>query len=547
MIKNYSLLLLAGSLAFGQSTQLTGQSALAVNEVVPFTSAIAFQGVAETQAFYGEAEYEVFPDTQDGILDKPIILVDGFDPSDSRNTSMIYQMLNYGGGQNLADDLRAQGFDIIILNFPNYTRATDGAQIAGGADYIQRNAMNLVELLETVNAAKVGDEKNVVIGPSMGGLISRYALRYMEMNGMEHDTRLYLSFDSPHKGANFPIGFQHLFNYMANGPLGDPTLAEMIDTMLKSPASNQMLIDHLDGHLAAGDAVEFNPAITLPTGKPAFRNAFQSELDAMGFPQTTRNVAISNGSGSDAANGTPGQVVMNHTFYMDASTRGIVNLNFTPYAGQTSQVSRFRGEINLVFFWLTIYDSAASSQAPAASDGLDAGPGGRFNFSSLADEAAGSGMMEEFFNNLQISYFNFIPTFSSLAVENVTNWHMTVDASQTPFDAVYIPAENENHVTLTPENVAFALSEILVPLGINKNELKGIVVRNPFGNSFDIYSGTTLPNTSITVVDMLGKTVFEQHGLTLDGVVSIPVELNSGMYFMTIENGGKSVVKKIVK
>ena len=74
--------------------------------------------------------------------------------------------------------------------------------------------MLLVELIKSINDQKVGDYENVVIGPSMGGLISRYALNYMESIGVDHETRLYVSFDTPHAGANVPIGFQHMFNHL---------------------------------------------------------------------------------------------------------------------------------------------------------------------------------------------------------------------------------------------------------------------------------------------------------------------------------------------
>ena len=102
----------------------------------------------------------------------------------------------------MADILRLEGYDIVILNAPVYT--TDGKLIDGGADYIQRNALVLVELINFLNAEKVGDEELVVLGPSMGGLIARYGLSYMEQNSIEHETRLYISFDSPHRGANIP-------------------------------------------------------------------------------------------------------------------------------------------------------------------------------------------------------------------------------------------------------------------------------------------------------------------------------------------------------
>src|SRR5690606_16835698 len=93
----------------------------------------------------------------------------------------------------------------------------NGNLIDGGADYIERNALSLVTLIETINAQKVGSEKNVLIGPSMGGLITRYALKYMENNNLDHDSRLWISVDSPHNGANVAMSVQYLVNYLGYG------------------------------------------------------------------------------------------------------------------------------------------------------------------------------------------------------------------------------------------------------------------------------------------------------------------------------------------
>ena len=129
-------------------------------------ASIPFQGYDETQAYFGEGEYEIFIDSANEVLDKPIIILDGFDPGDSRDIAGLYNSLNFGG-QNMADILRSEGFDIVVLNAPSYT--TGGKDIDGGSDYIQRNAMVLVALIDLLNSQKVGDEELVVLGPSMGG------------------------------------------------------------------------------------------------------------------------------------------------------------------------------------------------------------------------------------------------------------------------------------------------------------------------------------------------------------------------------------------
>lgn len=525
---------------------------LAPNAITSITATVGYQGFGETQAFVGQGEYELFLDTTTGVLDKPIFLVDGFDPGDSRNSTAIYQSLNYGAGQNLADDLRAQGFDIVILNFPVYTRANTTTVVDGGADFIQRNAFILVELINQINAQKVGSEENVVIGPSMGGLISRYALRYMEMNSLDHQTRLYISFDSPHLGANVPIGFQHLFNYMAYGPLGNAQVQPIVDGLIKSPAARQMLIDHYEGHLQAGSTFEFNTASAslVPTGSPNYRNAFQNELNAMGFPTTVRNVSVSNGAGNGTSNYTPDFEVMNHTFNITASQRAIINLRFTPAANLTNQVSRFRGQTFIIVNWFTIFESLANSKAPTFTDGLDTAPGGRFDMSGFQAGLGADPLLTEFFDNLNADYFCFIPAWSSMAISSTNNLYAPITSSSvTPFVASSIPTVNENHVTVNAQNLAFMLNEILNP-PLNSGEnvaLNSIWIKNPIAEVVEINSSYTIENASISITDVLGKTIFNSHNQTINGSLQIPVSLQNGAYLITIETASGSTTKKVIK
>ena len=162
---------------------------------ISFTSTITpdLTAYGEATNYPGEGEYQIFL-SADNVLDKPIIVVDGFDPGDTRNIAGLYSSLDYtdtSGSQNLADLVRAEGFDVVILNLPTYVRAADGATVDGGADFMERNAMLLVELINTINTAKATNspEQNVIIGPSMGGIISRYAINNMENQTIDADTR----------------------------------------------------------------------------------------------------------------------------------------------------------------------------------------------------------------------------------------------------------------------------------------------------------------------------------------------------------------------
>ena len=334
--------------------------------------------------------------------------------------------------------------------------------------------MLLVELIKYINNLKVGDKQNVIIGPSMGGLVARYGLNYMESIGLDHETRLYISFDSPHAGANVPIGFQHMFNYLAYGLdtwAGDfsvESLRPLVDGMLKSPAARQMLWDHFEPHLVNGGP-DFNNNSALPQPHPFF-DIFYNAIDTVNsseFPQNTRNVSIINGSSPGAPfydlNGnavSPGQQVLDA--FMPGVAEGTdayLDAWFTPYATQTATVSQIF--VDAPWFCFCDITSLAVAQSHGHTDGIDTAPGGLFDISELAATYATTDpVVDSFISQLQTSYFTFIPSISSMDYFT-NNWYdQMTNPDNTPFDAWSMPTQNEGHVQLTPQNVEFALNEI---------------------------------------------------------------------------------------
>ncbi len=552
-------------------TQFTSTNVPAAN-LAPYGEANNYKGIGE---------YDIYL-SPDNILDKPIFLVDGFDFGDTRNIQSIYELLNFddnGTPSNLGDLVRDEGFDIVILNFPIYTRPEDNAVVDGGVDYIERNAMLLVELIQIINSQKVGSEPNVVIGPSMGGLISRYALNYMENQSLPHDTRLWISFDSPHLGANVPIGFQHLFNYLAfgldlGGLAGDQSieaLQPVVNGMLKSPAARQMLTDQFEPHLANGSDVNFSNSLTLPMAHP-FKNIFYNSMNALttsGFPENLRKVSIINGSGNgnpypDKNNVAivPGREILNTTVtVIDGITDATFRVRYTPNASATNQVSYLF--IDSIFICFCDLTASANSQAFSYSNGIDAGSGGLFDIGSLTGSFGTSDpLINSFLGAIQTDYFNFIPSISALALDvtnNEPNWfHVPTDLTTgravnniTPFDAWYMPVENEPHVTLTEGNVEFALDEILqttlsAPTVGEADFIK--IEKNPIANELTFLSNSTYDNVSVRIVDITGKIVFDTQ-ITVNDRTSIPLNLESGMYVLSLqtENNMSFKTKIIVK
>lgn len=534
----------------------------------------------------GKCEYEMFL-SPDGILDKPIFVVDGFDPSDSRDISAVYNLLTYTdtGGiiRNLGDRIRAEeGFDVVIVNFPTYTNALNNT-IDGGADFIERNALSFTTVIELINAQKVGIEENVVIGPSMGGLITRYALRYMEQNGLNHQTRLWISFDSPHYGANVPIGLQHLFNYFGYGYGDVDAVKPLVEGMLRSPAAKQMLVDHFDAHTTSIVGVS-NPSVPtaglplLPTGAPGYRTNFQNRMNTMGFPQNTRNVAMINGSGlnarfNDINNNpvTPGFDLINGNIntgtVFGLNTRAVTFCEYMPNANVEENIVDVKIQAQ-IFFWTTQDTFVARAKQSPNTNGVDASSGGLFDIFALGDSLGGDPILTNFLGAMRTGYFSFIPSVSSMGLNvdgilsnNQPNYYHTFNlgAKDTPWDGIttptsnttpfknwYMPPANEDHVGITNAHVDFAWCEIVKPdynFTINGSNTVEVCNGNNASVTFDynnIHGCLPAPTTfSSTGAPMGAIVTFTPNSISANGTVTLTVSnINPGTYtiMMTPDN-----------
>ena len=228
-------------------------------------------------------------------LTKPLIVVEGYDPhfvapSLQRNYSIerFLEDLNVDDNAfptpfNFSNDLdNTAAYDIVFIDFAN------------GADDIRRNAEVFERIVRWVNMTKVVDpaigqrQANVVLGISMGGLVARYGLARMTKRGNDSpDTRLLLTQDSPHRGANTPLGVQALTRQAVNATnlftlvhpvvgLTARVLFPQLDEangLLDAPATRQLLLLRaLDGTGGTGTdsflTGDYRTTITFPAGGP---------------------------------------------------------------------------------------------------------------------------------------------------------------------------------------------------------------------------------------------------------------------------------------
>ncbi|MCC6683898.1 MAG: T9SS type A sorting domain-containing protein [Bacteroidia bacterium] len=165
--------------------------------------------------YYAQAKVHVQLACGNTRITKPLILLPAYEGQQAAylgvkttpGTFWISKMLE--DHDELKNVIINEGYDIIYIEFTNR------------AHYIQANAYVTEKVIKWINAEKAAagsTQKNVVWGWSMGGLVGRYALVDMEDDfynhnpssdpTMHHNTRALITFDSPHHGANFPLGIQ---------------------------------------------------------------------------------------------------------------------------------------------------------------------------------------------------------------------------------------------------------------------------------------------------------------------------------------------------
>ena len=410
---------------------------------------------------FADGEYHVIHGASNGSnIVKPYFIVEGWDPTNGNDCDYYTDLYS-----DLITELTSLDYDVILLNY----------EFAG--DYIQKNAFLLVELIQQINALKVPNsegifEQNTVMGFSMGGLVARYALAYMEANYLEHETRNFVSHDAPQMGANVPLSIQFLIHDLANAPLAwlvaAPTLYNFLND---NPSAKQMLIYY------------FKDSESVPNPS-SLHTDFFDELHALspgnlGFPVRTKNIGLSNGSRTGAIqtnNDANGQLDQGDELvyfkrsdqlfevpvccrkFLFICTKWCLEPVFGVVEGRA--LSGFTDDLEVD---LDILGDNANSEH-------DFAPG----YTSY-DHVSGSfeGVMADLNDALDgnvdelniASQFAFIPTTSALHVGPddplaATGSNIGTATCQTPFDAVFAETNNEGHNSLSTQARDFILDEI---------------------------------------------------------------------------------------
>ena len=232
-------------------------------------------------------------------ITKPFIIVEGLD------------LWELKGLWNSGEDSDSLAVELGFTNHDKFYKEYDDWFESNLSDYdiiyvdlfdgtgdISENACLLTEIIEAINeekAASGSTERNIVMGQSMGGLIARCALCLMEEMGIPHETSVYISHDSPHHGANLPVGVSSFLHKLMSFLAGESTAVVATDAImndidivksirdvyriLHSPAVKQMV-----NHYVGKDGVVDHTV----------HDNWQNILNNIGFPQGDENYQIEN-------------------------------------------------------------------------------------------------------------------------------------------------------------------------------------------------------------------------------------------------------------
>ncbi|WP_372847052.1 esterase/lipase family protein [Pontiella sp.] len=368
----------------------------------------------------------------------PVFVVEGFDINNDMDWDVIYNILNK---EQLAETLRSYGRDLIVLDFDDAT-----ADIFG-------NASLAMEAIYYINDNRYrASDKFTVIGASMGGLITRKALatmdRYPSLYGYG-DVNTWISFDSPHTGANFPLGVQEYFNFFGGfaGKYSDLAVAREYRDKLNTPAASQMLISH---YTCTDQLAGANPSYAW----------FWDSMNSYGWPTSCKTVAISNGSGYGYKQPfDPGeQIIQWHSD--DGITLEIGSRIYALYKSAATAKTVFYGRFD-PWDWFDLIDESVYERSYSPY-GLDNASGGtRDTFQELFDQLPYKNS-DDWCN---YSDHCFIPTCSSLGIP-LSQIEQTIHnngsvSSLSPFDEIHYAIDNEEHIEINARNKRWFMRAVL--------------------------------------------------------------------------------------
>jgi hypothetical protein len=386
------------------------------------TSGHPFKGViakGHAWVFYGSGH-----STKDRVepLIRPIMISEGF--PGNYDLDDLWGIVDQHG---LANGILGGGRDLIIFGYED------------GTTYIEANAGVAIACVKRAIEQCVSGSKVTVGGASMGGLITRYALTYMEFlkDPDIGKVDMFVTLDSPHMGAVIPLGLQCTLDAFST-EADIKAKKKLVDSL----ASQEMLLVWYDSD---------QDSFMKPSPK---RKDFETNLNGIGFfPKSMPSFAIADGRGDGTGNATPpGQIALGWNIgvaYLTIATfPGIWSSLFRRYVCAAQNPKRWSA---VKYYYV-----------PGDTLSWDSAQGGTNDFFKQVKDNLPSGPKE-----LRYADACFIPTASALCMPDVkfeSNKALFRNLNQqTPgskFSSIIWQKDNNDHVAIPIES-ALWLSEAL--------------------------------------------------------------------------------------
>ncbi|MET8813302.1 hypothetical protein ABZW47_14965 [Streptomyces sp. NPDC004549] len=339
-----------------------------------------------------------------GII-RPVLMADGFNLGRS-DLDWLYAGLDQGQFPFLTE-LRRRGRDVILIGFEERTAS------------ILDNAQTATAAIMRAMAERLGGTRLMAGGFSMGGLITRYALARMEMQRIDHQTGVYFSYDTPHRGAYIPVGLQAFSHFI---PVPNDFARQM-----DSPAARQMLWRHYDPK-------------TGESGIAPERTEFLKQLDRVGeWPRIPRLLAVANGRGDGTGVAVPpGETVLK----VDRVYPG------TAFSAQAQGKDVTVAELKRRF------PAAEKTITTSGFPELDGAPGGTLrSYGILADALKKAGAQVD----LRHEEICFVPSVSAVSIRDLDqqkDLYVNIDSlapDESHVDDFLCSSETTPHTAVTEE------------------------------------------------------------------------------------------------
>lgn len=372
----------------------------------------------------------------------------------------------------LLNKLCCAGYDICFVDFHS------------GEEYIESNGEALYSILLKIHQSLIdnnSNEKMVVCGASMGGLVARYAINKLEAEGHTDWVEKFISFDSPQMGANIPLGVQYTLKHMKG--LSN-SIKEKYNKLTCPSASQLVNYSCLETNLGS--------PITYTTPSPSIERTELLSNPYMGWPQHCTKIAISNGS----RYGTP-QSSLHQPADKVLDIDGLIDLDIFALPrndGSYNKVFDFDPPICISAF-LTPFFPLVTQQSVRVKNtmALDLAAGSyRRDLNDIENQLPGiiTGIIGQGESICNLSWLDnstntdklcFIPLMSSIGAIQyetimksnaaIVDLYLNTSFDGEPrfedyahnfsnFDVVYAPSVNQTHVEITDENISWVMEEL---------------------------------------------------------------------------------------